>query len=954
MITCSAAPANTFPPGVGKTGSERVLRRLLQTLDPLKRPPVVPSASLPRAKEAHDDDDENVPPLVIDMSVMSEEQQEAEQGKDWTTMANGCAARPKFKLGSLEDHASAYLAITALEDENPALRMERHKVVLERYPVDFPLDAAKAQPHVVSATRLRGWDNIATRQVLIVHEGPPPAKLTLRSWGTYTLRPYRSEPVRCYKCQRFNHLQVRCEHSVRCGVCSLNHPTEDCIGRHKSKEATTAKCPNFEQQRQHRFIPAPLPAWPAWVKAAKQPSPLVPRDPTPGRGSDGRESEAQPPVSVEEAATITPAAIPPPLPKRETGTKPRPPHRSRPQGHPPSQPPAPALPEAPATATARAEGRRTASCHRYDNIPSARRLVQLLIASSSARCTLRGGSSAARSSPLSPRRTLTRSSSRRWNQPSISEAVSHDHHRGIQARIPSSQKTTIVHADHADNDTPHAAPPAAAPRLKVLQWNAQGLRPKKHQVLQAIFEEDLDMVLLQETLTPADFKWRIAGYSLHSLPATEGTRGCVTLVRSAIPHRRITDPVHCGDGVEALAVALHVGGLELTVYHLYRSQRHQLEAGELLTMASHTSLLVAGYFNAHHPTLQSVSATNLTGRHLAVLLDEVHPTLTSDHYATLTTLTAAPPIPPRPPSRWNVKRADWGKFQASLDEWWVTYEPPGDLHQQERDFKAALQRASDAAIPKCSPGHRHRPDWWFYNEDVREHNHRVNLHRKLYKRQPSPTILRLMQDVVTRARQVSQRAREAKWLEWCASFNQHTSLAQLWRNVRTASDAAPPRPAAHLHPHREAERLIGVFTARGSSAQLPPRIRHLQQQLRQHRVEAVREAHREPDVADHLFTRQELSSARKKGRDTLQRTGGVTYSMLAHAGPAGTPRCSPRSTRLGWQVTCRHHRLHVICTLVSSAKEATDECKTCLFMSEMWIKNSKVQGPIPVDSTVDH
>ncbi|KAG0715522.1 hypothetical protein GWK47_011794 [Chionoecetes opilio] len=205
----------------------------------------------------------------------------------------------------------------------------------------------------------------------------------------------------------------------------------------------------------------------------------------------------------------------------------------------------------------------------------------------------------------------------------MSAAVSHDHHRGIQASIPSSQQTTFVHADHADNNTPHAAPPAAAPRLKVLQWNAQGLRPKKHQVLQAIFEEDLDAVLLQETLTLADFKWRIAGYSLHSLPATEGTRGCVTMVRSAIPRRRITNPVHCGDGVEALAVELHVGGLEITVYNLYRSQRHQLEAGELLTMALHTSLLVAGDFNAHHPILQSVSATNLTGRHLAVLLEEV-------------------------------------------------------------------------------------------------------------------------------------------------------------------------------------------------------------------------------------------------------------------------------------------------------------------------------------------
>ncbi|KAG0719769.1 hypothetical protein GWK47_049815 [Chionoecetes opilio] len=157
----------------------------------------------------------------------------------------------EYILTPKDEESTALLRRLADEDNRVLLldpSVRRHKVVLERYSVDFPLDAVKAQPHVVSATRLNGKDNIATRQVLLVHEGPPPAKLTLRSWGTYTLRSYRSEPVRCYKCQRFNHLQVRCVHFVRCGVCSLNHPTEDCIGRHKSNEATTAKCPNARRK----------------------------------------------------------------------------------------------------------------------------------------------------------------------------------------------------------------------------------------------------------------------------------------------------------------------------------------------------------------------------------------------------------------------------------------------------------------------------------------------------------------------------------------------------------------------------------------------------------------------------------------------------------------------------------------------------------------------------------
>ena len=72
-----------------------------------------------------------------------------------------------------------------------------------------------------------------------------------------------------------------------------------------------------------------------------------------------------------------------------------------------------------------------------------------------------------------------------------------------------------------------------------------------------------------------------------------------------------------------LALKIQVGGRPLLVYNIYRSQRHELEAGELLTLASHVSLLVAGDFNAHHPMLQSPSPANETCRHFAVLLEDV-------------------------------------------------------------------------------------------------------------------------------------------------------------------------------------------------------------------------------------------------------------------------------------------------------------------------------------------
>ncbi|XP_076052833.1 uncharacterized protein LOC143032247 [Oratosquilla oratoria] len=248
---------------------------------------------------------------------------------------------------------------------------------------------------------------------------------------------------------------------------------------------------------------------------------------------------------------------------------------------------------------------------------------------------------------------------------------------------------------------------------------------------------------------------------------------------------------------------------------------------------SHSHLLVAGDLNTHHPMLHLPSPTNETGRHLAVLLEDI------PHIRLLNTGEAT--------------------------------------HTRGRRLDLTLA-SSDLAAGAT---------WQFYNEEVREHNHRVNIHRKLYKRRPTPTNLRLLQDVVARAREVSLKAREAKWLEWCASFSHHTSLSQLWKSVKTASGAAPPRPAAHPHPHQEAERLVAEFTTRGSSDQLPGSTRRLQQQLRPRRDMAIEEATKEADVTDRPFTPQELEQAKRRGRDTAAGADGVTYSMIAHAGLAG-------------------------------------------------------------------
>ena len=456
--------------------------------------------------------------------------------------------------------------------------------------------------------------------------------------------------------------------------------------------------------------------------------------------------------------------------------------------------------------------------------------------------------------------------------------------------------------------------------LKVLQWNIQGLRGKAHEVQEAIFREGMDVVLLQETLAPASYTFRVAGYSVHPLPQGDGRQGCMTLVRNTLPHRRVSHPVDCGEGVEVVAVELELPSTRLEVYNIYRTQRCILELGELLTLASQESVLVAGDFNGHHPVLHSISQTNATGRHLAHLLEEVprvrllnngdathryggrldltlasealaegadwwvHPSLTSDHYGVVTTLQLE--LPPRLtlPPRWVIKRADWGIFKRTMEDWWASYVPSEDLDQLEDDLTQAVTRAADTAIPKSSPNHHHRRDWWFRTERVIELRSRVRAVRKLYSRCPSPSNRRLLAEVVADCRRGSREAKEIKWLEWCASFDEHTSLGTLWTKLRIATGRRPPAPPAHSDPLAEAERLTGHFAERGSTEQLPASSRLLLDALRPGRMARVATAIDEPDVTDHPFTMEELQRTRRRRPDTASGADGITYSMLHAAG----------------------------------------------------------------------
>ena len=69
-------------------------------------------------------------------------------------------------------------------------------------------------------------------------------RIDLGVWGTFPVRTYYPEPLRCYNCQRFEHHKSTCFSETRCAVCSGRHETSVCINKHKKGEQTNPHCPN--------------------------------------------------------------------------------------------------------------------------------------------------------------------------------------------------------------------------------------------------------------------------------------------------------------------------------------------------------------------------------------------------------------------------------------------------------------------------------------------------------------------------------------------------------------------------------------------------------------------------------------------------------------------------------------------------------------------------------------
>ena len=199
----------------------------------------------------------------------------------------------------------------------------------------------------------------------------------------------------------------------------------------------------------------------------------------------------------------------------------------------------------------------------------------------------------------------------------------------------------------------------------------------------------------------------------------------------------------------------------------------------------------------------------------------LHPHLSSDHFASVIRLHVELPATPPHLPRWNLRKADWAKFQRCIATYLSSSTRPEDLDALEEHLTRAFRTAANEAIPisTSTPRQPHR-DRWYYTAEVREANHRVNMARKLCRRTNTEATRGLLRAAIRLAKATASKVKEEHWLAWCTSLDNQTSVSTLWKKIRAVSRGAVARPALHPHPQEEAERLIQDFASRSATARL--------------------------------------------------------------------------------------------------------------------------------------
>lgn len=171
---------------------------------------------------------------------------------------------------------------------------------------------------------------------------------------------------------------------------------------------------------------------------------------------------------------------------------------------------------------------------------------------------------------------------------------------------------------------------------RILFWNCQGVTRKRLELLQLVQQQNIDVILLNETHLSTNRHFKLPNYFSYYTNKPQTTNkppagGTAILVHRRIIHHQIKIDTH---SLTNTTVHINSGNTELRLSAVYKSPKTILQTADIhLLLATLTNTIIAGDLNAKHTAWNS-RVINTSGRLLADYL-----------VTTIDTTVAAPTSP---------------------------------------------------------------------------------------------------------------------------------------------------------------------------------------------------------------------------------------------------------------------------------------------------------------------
>ena len=191
--------------------------------------------------------------------------------------------------------------------------------------------------------------------------------------------------------------------------------------------------------------------------------------------------------------------------------------------------------------------------------------------------------------------------------------------------------------------------------LRILQWNANGIRPRRTELLHFLSHNQYDLIFIQESHLSSDSTFRIPGYKTlqkNRFMTRRGTTnstenlggGVLILVKNGLSYTSLTQSLSLDPSSDYLAIAVKIkGAAPIHLFNVYvppirsASSDSGPKSFSPFLLPSSSTTYVFDNFNSHHSSWDSHSPENQSGKDLFdwLLSSDLLPLNNPEHHTLL-------------------------------------------------------------------------------------------------------------------------------------------------------------------------------------------------------------------------------------------------------------------------------------------------------------------------------